>query len=194
MSNYCFFHVHFIDPFFQYQEVQERRVAHWKEYDEALEHYERTNLNVENNNTPEEDEESTSQTQQIQHRCGPQTNSHSSNHYHSVELPMTDAVFSKILALVTSGLLDCSHSARAIETELKTALQRTDLARLVGQVQDQENIVLRKVVERDQNKRIAKIEGRDLNDVIQQSNQQINQARERIQEKMEDIAAEMAEL
>ncbi|PWN32185.1 uncharacterized protein FA14DRAFT_182097 [Meira miltonrushii] len=187
-----------------FKEVQERRIAHWKEYDEALEHYERTNLNAETRDDADEEEEttSTSQTQQVPHRCGPQPGSHSSNgtsashndHYHSVALPMTDEIFSKILSLVTSGLLDCSHSARTIETELRTALQRPDLARMVGQVQDHENSVLRKIVERDQTKRIAKLEGRDLNDAIQFSNQQINQARERIQESMEDIAAEMAEL
>lgn len=179
-------------------------MAHWKEYDEALEHYERTNLNTENRNDVDEEENptSTSQTQQVPHRCGPQPGSHASNgtssshndHYHSVALPMTDEIFSKILSLVTSGLLDCSHSARAIETELRTALQRPDLARMVGKVQDHENVVLRNIVERDQNKRIAKLEGRDLTDVIQQSNQQVDQARERIQESMEDIAAEMAEL
>lgn len=161
-------------------------------------------MNAESNNAIEDKEETSisSQTQQTPHRCGAQPNSHTAigttsshnDHYHSVALPMTDAIFSKILALVTSGLLDCSHSARAIETELRTALQRPDLARMVGQVQDEENVVLRSVVERDQNKRIAKLEGRDLTDVIQQSNQQINQARERIQGSMEDIAAEMAEL
>lgn len=190
----------------QIKEVQERRVAHWKEYDEALEHYERTNLNVIESEEVapgnEEEIESSVHSQQISHRCGPQPTSHLTNgsstahndHYHSVALPMTDAIFSKILALVTSGLLDCSHSVRAIETELRTALQRPDLARMVGHVQDDENKVLRNTVERDQNKRLAKMEGRDLTDVIGQSNEQIKQARERIQESMEEISAEMAEL
>lgn len=181
-------------------------MAHWKEYDEALEHYERTNLFADENISVAGQEQASAKhpvenggQATTGHRCG---SSHvpaasgmgTPGHYHSVALPMSDAIFSKVLALVTSGLLDCSHSVRAVETEMRTTLARPDLASLVGQVQGMENGVLRHIVERDQNKRIAKVEGRDLSAVITQHDQAVQQQRSLIQDVMAEINAEMAEL
>lgn len=235
-----------------FRETQERRVAHWKEYEEALGIYERTNLNARaeadrsgandsdssewsraalNGRTPQKNGTEHGETAEgasassaaiaaaaargaAGHRCGAPPSSASEdvgdgsaasgggvgdgdggNHYHSVELPMTDEIFNKVLSLVTSGLLDCSHAVRTVETELRTALGRPDLARLVGRVQDLENAVLRSVVERDQTKRRAKVEGRDLStEDMLRLDAAIRENRAEIQETMGDIGAEMAEL
>lgn len=105
---------------------------------------------------------------------------------------MSDEIYAKILSLVTSGLLDCSHSVRAIETELRSALNRPDLALLVGRVQDLENSVLRNIVERDQSKRRASLQDREVGDELNQLDDRIQSDRASIQETMDEIQGEIA--
>lgn len=172
----------------EFKEVQSRRVAHWKEYEEAMAHYERTDL-------PQYGKEA--QSDDKAHRCGAPPSSDgrpASDHYRSAALPMTDAILSKVMSLVTSGLLDCSHCVRTIETELRGNLRSSQLADLVGNVQDQENKVLRTIVQRDQNKRIGKLEGRDMSEDIQQANEEVIVLRRGIQDLMSEINAELADL
>lgn len=184
----------------EFKKVQSRRVAHWKEYDEALEHYERTNVAADDaqQHAHQQLTGSSSGAAASTHRCGVSAHDAQppgrSDHYHTVELPMTDSIFAKIVSLVTSGLLDCSHCVRAIETELRTQLGREDLASLVGKVQDIENRVLRTIVQRDQNRRIGKVEGRDMSESIAQANSDISSLRRDIQDSMEEINAEIADL
>lgn len=185
-----------------FKEAQERRVAHWQEYDEAMRHYDDSTPRLQQASsndageirtgpTPSSEAASTSGQGQGRGRgCG----HGSSSHYDEGPLPISDELMAKILSLVTSGLLDCSHTVRTVETELRTALSRSDLADLVGKVQALENTVLRSIVERDQNKRRARLEARDLDADIQASEATVRQTRQEIAEVMTEINAEMAEL
>lgn len=108
---------------------------------------------------------------------------------------MTDGVFTKILSLVTSGLLDSSHCVRAVETELRSRFNQSTLAGYVGQVQNLENKVLRCIVERDQSKRTAMVEGRDVDEEsLRQKDASVREYRQEIQDLMAEINAEVAEL
>lgn len=171
-------------------------MAHWKEYDEAQEHYARSsNQHVDRPEAREHHRHDASEHWGRQ-RCAPslgQQRAHSNDaNYATVVTPMSDEIYAKILSLVTSGLLDCSHSVRAIETELRSALNRPDLALLVGRVQDLENSVLRNIVERDQSKRRASLQDREVGDELNQLDDRIQSDRASIQETMDEIQGEIA--
>jgi hypothetical protein len=165
-----------------FKDAQEQRVNHWKEYDEAVALYHQQPRSISTNGS------SILTTAAA-------TAAAESGHYHTDPLPITDDVFVKILALVTSGLLDSSHSVRAIETELRTRFNQPLLADLIGKIQDLENAVLRSIVQRDRTIRKANVEGRDIHDGdIQQKNLTIQNCRQEIQELMTEVNAEVAEM
>lgn len=165
-----------------FKDAQEQRVNHWKEYDEAIAIF-------------TAQQESTHSDRRNGSMTTPMTNGTSSGHYQSEALPMTEDIFTKIVSLVTSGLLDSSHIVRAIETELRTRFHEVQLADLVGKVQDLENKVLRNIVQRDQIVRSAQLEGRqEDHESINRYNHEVQDYREEIQELMSEINAEVAEL
>ncbi|UZJ57159.1 hypothetical protein CBS101457_006479 [Exobasidium rhododendri] len=175
-----------------FKDAQEQRVNHWKEYDEAMALYQQqsrsTLASTTSNQTPSNGNLGAA-------AAAAAAAGESSGHYHAEVVPLTDDVFVKILALVTSGLLDSSHIVRAIETELRTRFNQRLLADLVGHIQDLENAVLRSIVRRDQSIRTANVEGRNIHDSdIQQENLAVQNHRQEIQELMAEINAEMAEM
>lgn len=103
-----------------------------------------------------------------------------------------DGMMAQILRLVTEGLIECSHRARAIQTELNHL--NPHLATLVSNIQDTENKILRTTVERDQLVRSASLQDRDFSGTIQQKNNELNQLRATVAEHMQEISAEMADL
>lgn len=184
-----------------FKDAQEQRVNHWKEYDEAVALYEKDQHQMTSTSIThpvlEREERSgnvgeTAAAAAGERRC---RNGASSGHYHTDPLPMTDDIFAKILSLVTSGLLDSSHSVRTVETELRSRFHQNALADMVGQVQDLENQVLRKIVQRDQDKRKAVVEGRDTDqEALRQQDAAIRDCRQQIQELITEINAEVAEM
>jgi hypothetical protein len=167
-----------------FKDAQEQRVNHWKEYDEAIALYQK-------GSTTNAEDTDTTPSNEIRKASG----SSSAEHYRTEPIPMTDEIFTKILSLVTSGLLDSSHCVRAVETELRSRFNQATLADYVGKVQDLENIVLRTIVERDQTRRSAMVEGRDVDeDSLRQKDQSIQANRQEIQDLMAEINAEVAEL
>lgn len=170
-----------------FKDAQEQRVNHWKEYDEAIALYQ-TSTNADAASTSPLNNGSAATTTNGARLT-------ESNHYRTEALPMTDEIFTKILSLVTSGLLDSSHCVRAVETELRTRFNQVTIANYIGQVQDLENKVLRSIVERDQSKRTAMVEGRDIDDEsLRQKDKNVTVYRQEIQELMAEINAEVAEL
>lgn len=121
---------------------------------------------------------------------------------------------SEILRLVTSSLLDCSHQTRAIQVELETKFHRKDLGDRVRKVQDLENGLLRKVVERDQVRKVGQLiyrneqdseageegEGGEETDKRERESKvkglqdEIKELKEEIEEEMSELRAEIAEL
>lgn len=163
-----------------FQRAQEQRVSHWREYDDAIALYQHS-TNTEGGQASTAAHSPTKGTR--------------SAHYHTEAMPMTDGVFTKILSLVTSGLLDSSHCVRAVETELRSRFNQSTLAGYVGQVQNLENKVLRCIVERDQSKRTAMVEGRDVDEEsLRQKDASVREYRQEIQDLMAEINAEVAEL
>jgi hypothetical protein len=173
-----------------FRSAQEQRVNHWKEYDEAIALYQHSTTT----------EGGQADTASLAAEAPPSLNGSSSSngasgHYRTEAMPMTDDIFTKILSLVTSGLLDSSHCVRAVETELRSRFNQPTLANYVGQVQDLENKVLRCIVERDQTKRTAMVQGRDIDrESLRQKDANVREYRQEIQDLIAEINAEVAEL
>ena len=168
-----------LDAVKAFKDAQEQRVNHWREYDEALALY----------------QSSSQQTPPLASRGAHVDGANpGGSHYRSEPLPMTDDIFAKVLSLVTSGLLDSSHSVRAVETELRSRFKQERLASLVGQVQDAENAVLRCIVQRDQEWRRADVQGRDHSGGSGQQDAAVQTHRQQIQDLMDEINAEVAEM
>lgn len=119
---------------------------------------------------------------------------HSHGHYDPPPRGLDDVVMVEVLRLVTQGLLDCSHTLRTLETELRTTLARPDLARLAGQIQDGENELLRTTVRRDQLRKVARLEERDAEEEVRALDGEVKRLRESIGELMQEVNAEMAEM
>lgn len=84
---------------------------------------------------------------------------HGHGHYASnPESLASDGLITRIVSLVTSGLLDCAHETRALSLEVRHGShygeRRAELADQVDAVQEAENDVLRKVVRRDQARKV----------------------------------------
>ncbi|CAO1621059.1 unnamed protein product [Jaminaea pallidilutea] len=124
-----------------FMEVQERRVQHWKEYQEAMDgHLASGSSGQQQNGALEPSVDGDAEA------VGPQVNGHahaqsedpsiadpaapghirSPNHSHyassSVSVPLADPnLMNRIISLVTSGLIDCGHETRTIALTLKDA-------------------------------------------------------------------------
>ncbi|PWN53749.1 hypothetical protein IE53DRAFT_383746 [Violaceomyces palustris] len=152
-----------------FKECQERRVAHWNEYEDAM----KTHLSPSANRVAEREPRGVhgEATELDPRMTGSSLNdpgqillNHScSAHDHGSNgagvgsgRGIDDGVMKEILRLVTEGLISCSHEARAIQTELLTnpRLNRSDLSEMVGGIQDLENKVLKNIVRRDQLRRL----------------------------------------
>ena len=236
-----------------FKQAQERRVAHWAEYEEAMKAFFEPSAGQKSDADADEEEESGAST--IRRRRGPingsqnleeSTEGSASNdqhtHYDAQLRTLDEGVMSQILRLVTTGLLECSHEVRAIQIELAAPrsadatsplgamddgaevrstpsitgtaagegemslkspqprpaeLIRPDLAAIIGSVQDLENALLRQIVQRDQARRLERIESDSVTNTsedIAQAQREIARIKGEITEKMQEINAEMAEL
>ncbi|CAO1621008.1 unnamed protein product [Sympodiomycopsis kandeliae] len=173
-----------------FMETQERRVNLWKEYQEAMEGH------LNHSEVP------------------PPASNVDSEHYNSDEnhkVSLQDSnLMTRIISLVTSGLLDCSHETRTIALQLKdhSESESTDqedkalslrLSGIINKVQDTENEILKAIVRRDTIRRVAKGEQRILNSEqeaeVQEIDDTVKQLREeKVQEYVDDIRAEMTDL
>lgn len=170
-----------------FMDTQQRRVNLWNEYDEAMEGHIKANADTASTNGSQHAEQQTTESVPANDASAtsphePQSHhEHSANggcahtgsgHYQSTPLPLSNPdLMTRIISLVTSGLLDCAHETRAIALELAsptsqteagsdqateapsddgTAADRARLSLLVNSVQDCENVVLRSIVQRDQ--------------------------------------------
>lgn len=104
---------------------------------------------------------------------------------------MTDADLARVLALVTAGLIDAAHSARTCAVALSSSSSEPQLAKLVNEIQDAENELLRCTVEAERKKRGDS--ERDETHEIQELEGKIEEAKERIMEGMQEVRAEIAE-
>lgn len=175
-----------------FMDTQQRRVNLWKEYEDAME------AHLSSRETLPDQEEQTPQGTQ--------------GHYASEAVSLQDpTLMTRIISLVTSGLLDCSHETRTIALQLnddgsdsesegqRQSTYRPDMARLIGKIQDTENEVLRCIVKRDTIRRTAKGEERELSaqeqEEVQESTRLVQRLREeKVQELVDEIRAEMTDL
>ncbi|EST05866.2 hypothetical protein PSEUBRA_004914 [Kalmanozyma brasiliensis GHG001] len=178
------------------KEVQERRIAVWHEYDDAFDTFlshvpssPSDPINGSQNDAPsaphDANEESTG-------RCAGCS---------TTTVPLSDRLLAQIMQITTQGLIECGHRLRAIQTELAHS-NAPQLAPLVDAIQNRENTVLRKVVERDQlRKTTLKPEDgqveRDEDEArerIKALDEEVKLVRTEIAELMQEVYAESVEL
>ncbi|EPQ30768.1 uncharacterized protein PFL1_01669 [Pseudozyma flocculosa PF-1] len=196
-----------------FKECQERRVAHWHEYNDAFSTYlsqppppvttatagqaastSAASSDAANLTSPSSaDQQRAARTP---HSCSHAAAAHDAEGAQSGgRIAISDDMLQEILHLVTQGLLECSHRARAIQTELALPhIDKPQLAALVGRIQAKENDLLRATVERDQLRKVALSQQRDFNDKIASLDARIASFRDDIAQEMQEVAAEMAEL
>ncbi|KDN52276.1 hypothetical protein K437DRAFT_254464 [Tilletiaria anomala UBC 951] len=199
-------HISLLEALQAFEVAQRRRVAHWKEYHEAMLAFTQGQLT----NSVSASNDLAGDTIEPRYLNGNATkepfsaSGPPSNHYDPAPRSIDEGVMTQILRLVTSGLLECSHEVRAIQIELQSqaSFNRPDLAEVVSSVQDLENSLLRKIVARDQALRLEALEAgspstglaRDRSEDVAEYQEQIAHIKQEIMERMQDISAEIAEL
>jgi hypothetical protein len=168
--------------------AQQRRRAHWAEYDEAFAAL-AASASPGAQATAAAPEHAAAAG-----ACGCAAASH-------VATPLREQDLPRILALITAGLLDASHEVRTCATALRSlsssssslssASSARHCAELLDAVQDAENAVLRAIVARDSARR-DKV--RDRSEEIAQCEREVGDKRREIEELCAEIRAEMAEL
>ncbi|SPO32287.1 uncharacterized protein UTRI_02844 [Ustilago trichophora] len=190
------------------KEVQERRVAVWREYDDAFDTFlhpssaSATNgpVNGSLNNTDthpshpsSSDEGDTANASTNGQRCAGCSTS---------TVPLSEDLLAQILQITTQALIECGHRLRSIQTELAHSTA-TGLAGLVDKIQTKENELLRNVVQRDQLRKTTlrptaqSEEERDeaeANGRIEEYDGKVQQVRGEIAELMQEVYAESIEL
>ncbi|PWN98895.1 hypothetical protein FA09DRAFT_329375 [Tilletiopsis washingtonensis] len=174
--------------------AQQRRRAHWAEYDEAFAALAASASPGAHPTAaaPEHAAEAGA--------CGCVAASH-------VAAPLREQDLPRILALITAGLLDASHEVRTCATALRSLSSSSSssssasasassaparhCAELLDAVQDAENAVLRAIVARDSARR-DKV--RDRSEEIAQCEREVGDKRRDIEELCAEVRAEMAEL
>lgn len=124
------------------KEVQERRIAVWREYEDAFDTFLSQSassvsapVNGSQNDAPPphiEGEESG--------RCAGCS---------TTTVPLSERLLAQIMQITTQALIECGHRLRAIQTELAHSIT-PQLATLVDSIQSKENTLLRTIVSRDQ--------------------------------------------
>ncbi|PWN30016.1 hypothetical protein BDZ90DRAFT_229053 [Jaminaea rosea] len=142
--------------------TQDRRVSLWKEYEEAMEGHLKAKQEQKERGVDLNEDEAAAPTTNGHHANGDHAPVSGEGHYATTTVPLSsDNLISRIVSLVTTGLLDCAHETRSLSLELRhnESFARPDLARMVDGVQEAENEVLRKVVKRDQVRRVLVTQG-----------------------------------
>lgn len=160
--------------------LQERRVAVWHEYDDAMNAFFAAPPAPNHFNTasplPNGETHNTSTSEAIPNGSAPHSCAEAAaqgqGHGHGVSLAPDAGTISEITRIVASGLLESGHELRAIQTQLRLPVDpapegperssldhldrgfgRPDLAQVLEQIQSSENALLRITVERDQRRR-----------------------------------------
>lgn len=186
--------------------LQERRVALWNEYDEAMDAFFASPPSA-----PPAPQGAPIEANGHSHSCA---------HAGPARLAPDQGTISEITRIVASGLLEAGHELRAVQTQLslpsadqpgppspehastsESGFGRPDMARILDQIQTGENALLRVVVARDQRRRTEHLEqGHDPALLhppptwYAEAQLQIRSLRAEVQEAMVELAAEKAEL
>lgn len=175
------------------KEVQERRVAVWREYDDAFD----TFLSPSSS--------SSLPVNGSQHNPDPVSYAETSGRgcagCSTTTIPLSEDLLAQIMQITTQALIECSHRLRIIQTELNHS-SAPHLARLVDAVQLKENALLRNVVQRDQLRKttlrpaLGEVERDDeeARGRIAQLDGEVKSVRGEIAELMQEVYAEGVEL
>lgn len=179
------------------KEVQERRIAVWREYDDAFHSFlhpptspSTGPVNGSLNNLDADT------------LAGAESGSGSGSGRGCAgcsrsAIPLTEDLLAQIVQLTTQALIECAHRLRSIQTELAHS-NMPNLAALVDRIQTKENTLLRTVVHRDQLRKtsLKPVSAQDQTD-IDTSNDDQDETRKRIaafDESIHQTRAELAEL
>ncbi len=175
------------------KEVQERRVAVWREYDDAFD----TFLSPSSS--------SSLPVNGSQNNPDPIPTSDSSGRgcagCSTTTIPLSEDLLAQIMQITTQALIECSHRLRSIQTELDHS-SAPHLARLVDAVQTKENALLRSVVQRDQLRKTTlkpaagevERDDEEAKSRIAQLDGDVKSVRGEIAELMQEVYAESVEL
>lgn len=183
------------------KEVQERRVAVWKEYDDAFDTFLNPSpssssgpingsLNTASSSNP--DASSTEEEETRGRGCAGCT---------TTTVPLSEDLLAQILQITTQALIECGHRLRSIQTELAHSTAPS-LATLIDRIQTKENALLRSLVQRDQLRKVtlkpqaeaAERDDEEAKERIHKLDEEVKQARVDIAELMQEVYAESLEL
>lgn len=165
------------------KEVQERRVALWREYDDAFSIFLSPTNGAATADPVIENGTSTGRG------CAADA-AHSSA---TGAAPISEDLLTQILQITTQGLIECSHRLRSIQLELRHS-PLPHLAILTDSIQTHENTLLRSIVQRDQLRRSAAQSEVDTTPDIDRLQTEIQETRTALGELMQEVAAETADL
>jgi len=184
------------------KEVQERRVAVWREYDDAFDTF--LDPSSSSSSTTAGPVNGSQNTASHPHPTTDENLGRGCAGCSTSTIPLTEDLLAQIMQITTQALIECGHRLRTIQTELAHSTS-PELARLVDQIQAKENALLRAVVGRDQLRKTtlkpAEAEGgleRDdageAEERIREMDEDVKEIRAEIGELMQEIYAESVEL
>lgn len=229
-------HPSVLDALRKVEALQERRVALWHEYDDAMNaffaappaHTSSTSDAMGRRHTEESNHANVQAHPSSCAAVAGQGQAHQHSHQQgscSSTLPPDTGTITEITRIVATGLLEVGHELRSIQIQLGLPLApeqgstspshggpeagqeqdwglgRSDLARVLDQIQEGENALLRETVARDQRRRSDHLRigqdpalGTPPPTWWAQSQAEIRSLRDQVQGAMMELAAEKAEL
>lgn len=164
------------------REVQERRVALWREYEDAF-----TIFLAPRSNAVSSSAVTTASVENGSNRgCAADTMG-------QLGTPISEDLLAQILQITTQGLIECSHRLRSIQLELRHTTS-PNLAALIDSIQTHENTLLRSIVHRDQLRRSSAQNPVDTSADVDRLYTTIQATRSALNELMQEVAAETADL
>ncbi|SNX83491.1 uncharacterized protein MEPE_02198 [Melanopsichium pennsylvanicum] len=192
------------------KEVQERRIAIWREYDDAFNTFldpssSSSSSSFLSNTKPVNGSlnipfSSSSSSQSVSHSWSIQDQTVENNGPRCVDcsnttVPISENLLVQILQITTQALIECGHRLRTIQTELNHS-SAPKLGLLVDKIQINENKLLRCIVHRDQLRKLTLNSDQHQHEksTITQLDQQVNLFRQQLSELIQDVYAESVEL
>lgn len=173
------------------KEVQERRVAVWREYDDAFDTFLDPSSSSSTTSGPVNGSQNTASHPS---HTSDESSGRGCAGCSTSTVPLSEDLLAQIMQITTQALIECGHRLRMIQTELAHSTS-PELARLVDRIQAKENALLRAVVGRDQLRKTTLKPGAEAESEVQRDD--AGEAEERIRELDEgvkEIRAEIGEL
>ncbi|GEM07350.1 hypothetical protein Rt10032_c03g1367 [Rhodotorula toruloides] len=109
--------------------------------------------------------------------------------------PPSEEELQEVLQIGFAGLVEIKEEVKVLQAELERKWERDDLARVVGRIEGWESERIRATLERDQLRRLQSLQpGLDFDSSIAEKNSLRDSLARQIQEEVQEVHAEIAEL